>query len=200
MSLTPVQLLLASASPRRRELLDQIGVAYRVESHSIEESALAEESSTDFVQRLAREKAQDVAARHPGHVVLGADTVVVCDDRALGKPADADAAMQMLSLLSGRSHEVFSAVALCRDADCIQSLSTTRVSFRPISEAEMRAYWNSGEPADKAGAYGIQGLAALFVSAIQGSYSGVVGLPLYETAELLRQYSIPTALERICHE
>ncbi|WJW74876.1 nucleoside triphosphate pyrophosphatase [Thiohalobacter sp. IOR34] len=184
---------LASASPRRRELLEQIGVEYRLIHAAIDETPRPAEAPAELVQRLALAKARAGLAVK-GHVdplpVLGADTLVVLDDRVLGKPADAAAADAMLAALSGRSHEVLSAVALVDAGRERQALSASRVWFRDITPAERAAYWASGEPADKAGGYAIQGLGALFVARLEGSYSGVMGLPLFETARLLQEFDI----------
>lgn len=188
----PHTVLLASASPRRHELLEQIGVSYRVVAHGADESHLAGEGPESYVRRMAHEKAASVAADNA--VVLGADTVVVCDDRVLGKPRDREHALHMLALLSGREHRVCSAVTVCRGGDCRDALSTSRVHFRRIGEQEREAYWCSGEPEGKAGGYAIQGLAAVFVHRIEGSYSSIMGLPLFETAQLLAGFGIPTAM------
>ncbi len=189
------QIYLASASPRRRVLLDQIGVRHEVVPGAIDESRRAGESIADCVLRLALAKARAGHARLDGRrplPVLGADTVVAIDDRMFGQPADRADALAMLECLSSRTHEVWSAVAVV-GADGVreaQALSRTRVTFRSLSRAEREAYWDSGEPAGKAGAYAIQGLAALFVERIEGSYSGVMGLPLCETAALLRGFDV----------
>jgi septum formation protein len=188
------EILLASASPRRQALLRQIGVPFQLVSHDVEEVRLENESPETFVRRLAREKALSGLARSPADrssVVLGADTVVVCAGRILGKPRDKADALQMLTLLSGRRHLVHSAVALASRDDQAQALSSTDVEFRELQPAELEAYWASGEPADKAGAYAIQGLAAIFVKNLRGSYSGVMGLPVFETAGLLQRFGIP---------
>lgn len=188
-------ILLASASPRRRELLEQIGVQYETALHGVDESARPEESAADYVQRLAFEKALWVeTALTPSLPVLGADTVVVCDGRILGKPVDHDDALRILSLLSGRTHQVMSAIALCRRGRQEVCVVTTEVEFRELTTAEMEAYWASGEPADKAGAYGIQGLGGMFVRRLSGSYSAVVGLPIYETAAMLMSFGVRTGL------
>jgi septum formation protein len=176
-------LILASASPRRAALLEQIGVAFRVESVEIDETPLAGEAPRDYVQRLALAKARAVPSP-AGLPVLGADTAVVLDERILQKPRDGEEAIAMLADLSGRSHRVLTAVALVAEREAVR-LSETAVFFRAIAPAEARAYWASGEPRDKAGGYAIQGRGAVFVSRLEGSYSGVVGLPLYETAQLL---------------
>ena len=187
-------ILLASASPRRQELLQQIGVPYQVVSHRVEEQLLTGESPQDYVTRLALEKAQSVLDRLPAdqdRIVLGADTAVVCEQIILGKPLDRADAMRMLKLLSGRKHLVFSSVALVSRQQSEVAVSTTEVEFRSLASEELEAYWRSGEPRDKAGAYAIQGLAAIFVASLYGSYSGVMGLPLFETARLLSRFGIP---------
>lgn len=186
-------LYLASASPRRRELLRQMGVTYRLLRLAVDETPLAGESPHAYVARLALLKARTGCAllgrRRPAPV-LGADTAVVVDEAILGKPRDRADGLAMLARLSGREHRVLSAVALAtptRDAVRIQE---SRVRFRELSPAECLAYWDSGEPQDKAGGYGIQGRAAAFIVELHGSYSGVMGLPLFETAELLREFSV----------
>ncbi len=185
---------LASGSPRRRELLAQIGVPFVTLIASIDETALPDEPAQRYVERLAREKAQAGLAtleRSDGAVVLGADTAVVLDGRILGKPNDRADALSTLAALSGREHEVMTAVALAA-ADRVESrVVVSRVRFRPLRPGEAEAYWATGEPRDKAGGYGIQGLAAVFVSQLEGSYSAVVGLPLCETAQLLEVFGIP---------
>lgn len=187
---------LASQSPRRRELLTQIGIPHRVLAVDIDERQRSGELPSDYVQRLAREK----AAAGWQHIldqrliqapVIGADTAVVVDDDILGKPIDATDAMMILQRLSGRSHEVLTGVAVHTAEGAQISMSCTRVWFRALDLAEIEDYWASGEPRDKAGAYGIQGLAAKFIERIEGSYSGVVGLPLFETAQLLRNVISP---------
>lgn len=185
------RLYLASASPRRRELLEQIGVAVQLVRCSVDEQVLPDELAEQYVQRVTQDKAgAGVAQAPPGAVVLAADTAVVLDGQILGKPADRRHALLMLRALSGREHEVLTAVAVARGADVRLQQVTTRVRFRTLSEAEMTAYWDTGEPADKAGGYGIQGLGAVFVEHLSGSYSAVVGLPLMETASLLAGFGI----------
>ncbi|AQZ34948.1 septum formation inhibitor Maf [Pseudomonas sp. LPH1] len=187
------ELFLASASPRRRELLAQIAVPCVTQIASIDETPLPDEPPAAYVERLAREKARAGLLALGGRddaVVLGADTAVVLDGRILGKPADLNESRAMLQALSGRSHQVLTAVALVGGGREAARVVSSEVSFRPISEAEIEAYWASGEPCDKAGSYGIQGLAAVFVNQLQGSYSAVVGLPLCETAELLGEFGI----------
>lgn len=187
------RLYLASNSPRRRELLDQIGVTYRVLRVEVDESARAGEDAAALAQRLALAKAHAGCLALPqedGRPVLGADTVVVCDGRILGKPRDRADALATLAALSGRAHEVLTAVALADRRQERVLLSRSRVGFRDIPAVEAAAYWASGEPADKAGSYAIQGLGAVFVRALDGSYSGVMGLPLFETAQLLNEFGI----------
>lgn len=184
------QIILASASPRRRELLDQIHIAYRVYPLDIDETPLPDEAPLAYVQRLAAEKsAAAVAQLGDSLPVLAADTAVVLDDVIMGKPKDRDDALAMLRQLSGKMHRVYSAVSL-RGQEHGEAVSITEVTFRPLTENEIAAYWHSGEPADKAGSYAIQGLGGVFVAAINGSFSGVVGLPLFETAELLSRQGI----------
>lgn len=186
---------LASASPRRRELLAQIGVSYRLLAVEVDETPLAGESPMELVRRLAIAKARAGSVRlgggeHPP--VLAADTVVVLDAEILGKPKDRADGLAMLEKLSARHHQVFSGVALCPGGGPVDSrVCCSRVGFRPIDPTEASAYWASGEPVDKAGAYAIQGLAAIFVNHLEGSYSGVMGLPLFETAQLLAVAGIP---------
>jgi len=199
MNLPPCSLILASASPRRRELLTQIGVSFEVVVHDIDESVIAGETPVQYVCRLARAKAAAVASDagvSRDQIVLGADTIVVVGEHILGKPHDEQDAHRMLSLLSGREHEVMSAVCVCRGELSALELSRTKVKFRSLSATEIAAYWRSGEPQGKAGAYAVQGLGALFIESLQGSYSGVVGLPIFETANLLSMFGITTALDR----
>ncbi len=180
-------LILASASPRRRALLEQLDLHFTVAVADIDERARAGEAPADLACRLAREKALTVLGHEPDATVLASDTIVVRDGEVLGKPADEDDAARMLRLLSGRSHQVMTAVAVLRQDYEDVFLVTTEVTFRPLSDAEIHAYVRSLEPLDKAGAYGIQGLGAAFVERIQGSYSAVVGLPLCETVQALRR-------------
>lgn len=208
---TNAVLYLASASPRRRELLAQLGLSPRCLPQDIDESVHAGEAPAVYVERLARAKAL-AARRDPGYAqplpILAADTTVACGGVSLGKPRDAQEAQWMLERLQGTTHEVLTGIAVAT-AEALGSqeavgtpeilgapeilesvVVVTRVRFRPISAAEIAAYWASGEPRDKAGAYAIQGLGAMFVSHIEGSYSNVVGLPLYETLQLLNRHGI----------
>lgn len=186
-------LYLASRSPRRGQLLEQIGVRYRRVPAPVTEVRHASESPEAYVLRLALEKARSGRALAAGIgqcPILGADTVVVLNDEVLGKPRDADDAFGMLMRLSGRQHRVMTAVALVdssRETCCLQE---SRVRFRRLSESECRRYSNSGEPLDKAGAYAVQGFAAVFIEHLEGSYSGVMGLPLFETWNLIADFGI----------
>ncbi len=190
---TPAPVLrLASASPRRRELLTQIGVPHIVTIAQVDESAHAGERPHDYVQRVARSKAQAVWAAHADLPVLAADTTVVLDGLIFGKPADRADAVRMLGLLSGRTHEVLTAIALADASGIALRMSVSAVRFRVLNEVEISAYWETGEPRDKAGAYAVQGFAAVFIENLTGSYSGVMGLPLFETSELLRAAHVPS--------
>lgn len=198
------RIYLASRSPRRRELLTQIGVRFDLllfrsgsrEDQEVSEDWLPGESADDYVQRVARAKAAfgaGLLTRRPlvAHPVLAADTTLDVDGEIIGKPRDEAEAESILGRLSGRSHRVLTAIAMARGDRLEHRLSVSEVRFRPISTAEIRRYVQSGEPMDKAGAYGIQGRAAIFVEEIRGSHSGVVGLPLCETALLLRDFGYP---------
>lgn len=178
-------LRLASASPRRSALLAQLGLAHEVVASDVDETALPGEAPEALVVRLARLKAEH-GAEGGARPALGADTVVCVEGRILGKPRDAADAADMLRLLSGRGHRVLSGVALVTRGRTATALSASTVVFRPLTDREIEEYWASGEPLDKAGAYAVQGLAARFISHLEGSYSGVMGLPLYETATLLQ--------------
>jgi septum formation protein len=181
---------LASQSPRRRRLLDQLGVRFKPLAVEIDETWDSIEPVRDYVVRLAIEKARagwrKISETEP-LPVLGADTVVVLDDAILGKPSHRDEGLAMLARLSGRCHHVYTAMAMIVPPGDKQQLriNLSRVHFRPLTTSDMEAYWATGEPLGKAGGYAIQGLAAAFIERIEGSYSGVMGLPLYETAELL---------------
>lgn len=185
-------LVLASASPRRRELLSVLRPEFTIDAADLDESLRVDEPPARYVGRMAREKAEAVAARSRDAFVLGADTTVVIDGCCLGKPSDDADARRMLASLSGRWHEVYSAVSLVGSAspdgsDRHEALSVTRVRLDRLPPDWIERYVASGEPMDKAGGYAIQGAAAAWISEIRGSYSGVVGLPLYETAGLMRQ-------------
>lgn len=189
-AIAPFDVYLASGSPRRRELLDQIGVRYQVLKQDVAEEVLPNESPQQFVIRLALDKARAGRQLLSDNIkpVLGADTAVVVDKLILGKPKDRDDGLKMLSLLAGRCHQVYSAVALISvTGEEYHRLSCSEVCFREMSQKECEQYWATGECVDKAGAYAIQGQAAEFITKLNGSYSGVMGLPLFETAELLRR-------------
>jgi septum formation protein len=183
------ELFLASSSPRRAEILDALGIQYAASGVNLNEERVAGETPETMVVRLATEKAIAARVKQAG-AVLAADTAVVVDATVFGKPRDQSDALDMLARLSGRSHLVMTGVALCSDAGTQTALSVSEVTFREIDPDEALAYWQSGEPSDKAGAYAIQGLGGVFVEAIRGSYSGVVGLPVFETAELLAAVGI----------
>ncbi|MBS0380591.1 MAG: septum formation inhibitor Maf [Proteobacteria bacterium] len=186
----PPLVCLASASPRRRELLSQIGIRHEVSVPDIDETPRPQEPPADYVMRMARGKALAVAARGRPLPVLAADTSVVIDGLILGKPAGKAEGVAMLERLAGRTHEVLTAVALAAGGALQCRLSASTVRFRALSRAQCIAYWDSGEPHDKAGAYAVQGLGAVFIEHLAGSYSGVMGLPLYETAALLEAAGI----------
>ena len=177
-------IILASRSPRRAALLQQIGVPFTALAADIDETPLTGETPEDFVRRMAVGKAQAIHTQHPGDIVLGSDTAVVLDGQILGKPANREHALDMLLALSGREHRVLTGVAL-QHAQLEYALSDSRVFFSKLTHTQAERYWDSGEPLDKAGAYAIQGKAAVFIRRIEGSYSGIMGLPLYETARLL---------------
>jgi nucleoside triphosphate pyrophosphatase len=187
------QLILASASPRRAALLAQLKLTFRVLSSELDEVPRAGESADALVQRLAVAKASTSALQTDQRVpTLGADTVVVCDGVTLGKPRDRADGLAMLAHLSDRSHDVFTAVALVQHARVAVRLSVSRVYFRRISPREAAAYWDSGEPCDKAGGYGIQGIGGIFIRRIEGSFSAIAGLPLAETEALLHTFGVDT--------
>jgi len=185
-----MMVILASQSPRRAELLKQIDVQFDVHPADIDETLHSGEEPPQYVQRLAIEKAQSVASLYPG-IVLGSDTTVVLDNRVLGKPIDFDHYRGMLNALSGQVHHVVTAVAVTDGVKTLSKVVTTEVEFIELSPDQIERYWHTGEPSDKAGGYGIQGLGAVFVKRISGSCSSVVGLPLAESADLLVQFDIP---------
>ncbi|MDH3525938.1 MAG: Maf-like protein [Gammaproteobacteria bacterium] len=185
-------LFLASSSPRRRDLLAQLGIRFTLLPIEIDEAHRPGEAAAAYVRRLALDKARAGWAslgKSPARPVLGADTAVVIDGEIMGKPQDRIHGLEMLQRLSGRSHQVQSAVALVGHHEAVR-VNCSSVTFRTLSPAECEAYWATGEPRDKAGGYAIQGLAATFITRLEGSYSGVMGLPLYETAELLQEFAI----------
>ncbi|EMP56011.1 Maf-like protein [Marinobacter santoriniensis NKSG1] len=183
--------ILASRSPRRAELLTQIGVSFETRPADVDETPRVNEAACHYVERLAQEKALVVARHSPGAWVIGSDTSVVLDGHILGKPRDRADACETLKRLSGQVHQVMTGVALANGSDCHSRLVTTDVRFRRLADEEIAAYVDSGEPMDKAGSYGIQGLGGIFVEELRGSYSAVVGLPLQETAALLADAGFP---------
>lgn len=192
-----MKLYLASSSPRRKELLTQLGLVFEVVVPEVDESAVDGEHPAVYVERLANEKAstatQLIDNRDP-YLVIGSDTSVVVDNTLLGKPQNQEQAGQMLKSLSGRSHKVITAVSIAGERQA-SAVIETKVSFRPLSTDDINAYCSSGEPMGKAGAYAIQGLAAAFIERIEGSYSCVMGLPLFETAQLLSRCGFPVTKE-----
>lgn len=182
-------LYLASTSPRRAELMAQLNLTFEIIIAPIEETGLPKESPESFVLRMAVEKAFAGYNKVPGtHIwVVGSDTAVLVDGKLLGKPKNQADALRMLKLLSGRTHQVLSSVAILTDGEVFSALNITEVTFKVLNEAEILNYWLSGEPQGKAGAYAIQGLGAKFIESIHGSYSGVMGLPLFELNQLLTE-------------
>jgi septum formation protein len=187
---TPLRFVLASSSPRRTELLRLIRIDHEVRPAHIDETQRAGESPRSYAERLAREKAQAVAEDHPDAVVIGADTIVVVDGNVLGKPADARDAAAMLRRISGRVHVVDTAVAVVRNGSVTSAVEEVDVTFRALSDAEIERYIATGEPMDKAGAYGIQGYGATIVQRVSGDYFAVMGLPLGLLVRLLRDVGI----------
>jgi len=184
-------MILASSSPRRRELLTQIGVHFTTQPADIDETPLQNEGAVAYVERMALSKARKVSEQFPGEVVLGSDTSVIWSGEILGKPVNNREAEETLRRLSGQTHQVLSAVALVRGAQEQVISVATQVRFRELTDEEITRYVATGEPADKAGSYGIQGKGAILVAGIEGSYSNVVGLPLTETAALLNEFDVP---------
>jgi len=199
-----LSLILASKSPRRKELLAQLGYKFSCENADVDESILFKESAKDYVQRVAIEKAQAVfekittANNNTNSIILAVDTSVVVDEVILGKPIDFTDFKRMFRLLSDRAHQVLTAIVVCKNGQFKSTVIVTKVFFKAITDHEMAAYWQSGEPQDKAGGYGIQGLAGQFISQIQGSYSAVVGLPLYETVQLLSEFGLENPMLPSC--
>ncbi|WP_199610769.1 Maf family protein [Flocculibacter collagenilyticus] len=179
---------LASQSPRRKELLAQLDVEFEVIAASIDETPFSNEAPREYVERMAAEKALAGAKKvNDADIVLGSDTIVVSNNRILGKPTDFADFKRMMSLLSNSTHQVMTAVAICTDANVRCEVVQSDVTFKALSEDEITRYWQTNEPCDKAGGYGIQGIAGKFIMRLNGSYSAVVGLPLYETDTLLKQ-------------
>jgi septum formation protein len=188
--LSDCRVVLASASPRRRELLNLIGIEHEVIPANIDETMRAREAPRRHAERLAREKASTIAKRDPDLITIGADTIVVINRKVLGKPADVDQAARMLAMLSGREHMVITAVAVSRGKKLRSAVEEVRVKFRRLREDEIEAYIATGEPMDKAGAYGIQGYGATIVERIEGDYFAVMGLPLVRLVGLMRDVGV----------
>ena len=185
-----MNLILASASPRRRELLSQFNIPFTIDPAAGPENPPADTDPAGIVAALSAAKAAEAAARHPGAVIIGADTVVALDGKILGKPSCPEDARNMLSALSGRDHRVFTGVTVRRDSTVLTETEETLVRFRPLTDREISAYTATGEPMDKAGAYGYQGLASLFVERIEGDYFNVVGLPLCRLGRMLEALGV----------
>jgi septum formation protein len=195
MTIHAERVILASASPRRRELLTLIGITHEVMPADIDESLLAGETPPAHAERLARAKAHTIAEREPGAVVIAADTIVVIDGDVLGKPRDENDARRMLTRLSGRTHTVLTAIAVARRSQTRSAVESVNVTFRALSDAEVMAYIESGEPLDKAGAYGIQGFGATIVERVEGDYFSVMGLGLRRLVELLGLVGAPYSFQ-----
>ena len=184
------RIILASSSPRRKELLEQVGLKFEIFSPDIDESVCLGESADHYVKRLAEQKAQAILAQFPDAIVIAADTSLVLDHKIIGKPESKQHAFEIWTALSDRQHDVLSGVCVLSsqcDPNTVQSMVVrTQVYFQKLSQLDMEQYWATGEPIGKAGAYAIQGYAAQFIPRIEGSYSNVVGLPLYETLQLLK--------------
>jgi septum formation protein len=186
----PARVILASQSPRRRELLSLIGIPHEVRPADLDESVLPGEAPPSHAERLARSKAETIGAREPGAVVIGADTIVVLDGEILGKPRDTTDAVAMLRRLSGCTHTVLTAVAVAHRGRTVSGVETVEVTFRPLNDMQIEAYIATGEPMDKAGAYGIQGFGAVIVERVHGDYFAVMGLALGRLVGLLGQAGI----------
>ncbi|GAA6172421.1 Maf family protein [Colwellia sp. KU-HH00111] len=200
------QLILASQSPRRKDLLTQLGYQFTAQSPDIDETLADNESAKHYVLRLAQQKAQTIystltPSQQAQAVVLGSDTSVVIAGEVLGKPQNEADCIQMLMRLENKQHQVMTAIAaVCQDhlnkTELVSKLVVTQVNFKALTHDEIKRYWQTGEPCDKAGSYAIQGIGGQFVTTIKGSYSAVVGLPLYETAQLLEQFGLPTSINQ----
>lgn len=188
---------LASKSPRRQELLQQIGIDFELVAVEIDESPLPGESAESYVKRMAIEKSSHAWQDHMNKPLLSADTTVVVEGNILGKPTDEADFKNMMKQLSGQTHKVMTAIAVTLDGKTDSKTSISEVSFRHLTEMEIHRYWQSGEPHDKAGGYAVQGLGAIFIEQISGSYSGIMGLPLFETAELLQAFGVTVPEQHI---
>jgi nucleoside triphosphate pyrophosphatase len=194
--MNPPPIVLASGSPRRKQLLEMLHIPFRVIPPDVDEHVLPGEEPGQYVTRLSRAKAAAVAARAPGEVILAADTTVVLDGAIFEKPTSTAHAVEMLSRLQGRTHEVMTAVAVARDGEVAQALDVSRVTFRPADRATLEAYVATGEPMDKAGAYAIQGLGAPLIERVEGDFFGVMGLPLRLALDLLARFGRPYRFTR----
>ena len=188
--MTPITVILASASPRRRELLTLIGIAHTVTPADVDESIHPDEAPAVYAERLARAKASAISVPDASAVTIGSDTIVVIDDRVLGKPRDRRDAAAMLRTLSGRTHTVYTAVAVRRGDRLVSGVEHVAVSFRALADAQIESYIDTGEPMDKAGAYGIQGYGATIVERIDGDYFAVMGMPLGRLVDLMAQVGV----------
>jgi septum formation protein len=189
-------LILASQSPRRKELLSQLGYQFKTISADVDERIIGNESPSDYVLRLAIEKAKVVSQNQADNcIVLGSDTSVIFEKHILGKPENIDDCCQQLLMLSNNTHQVLTAIAAVKNNKIYSAIISTDVTFKTLTIEEVQRYWHTGEPQDKAGSYGIQGIGGQFVTQIKGSYSAVVGLPLYETAKLLAELEYPTPIQ-----
>jgi septum formation protein len=189
-------LILASQSPRRKELLSQLGYKFKTISADVDESIIRNESPSDYVLRLAIEKAKVVSQNQADNcIVLGSDTSVIFEQHILGKPENIEDCCQQLLMLSNNTHQVLTAIAAVKNNKIYSAIISTDVTFKTLTIEEIQRYWHTGEPQDKAGSYGIQGIGGQFVTQINGSYSSVVGLPLYETAKLLAELDCPTPIQ-----
>ena len=194
--MNPPPIVLASGSPRRKQLLEMLHIPFRVIAPDVDEHVLPGEEPGHYVTRLSRAKAQAVVSLAPRDLVLAADTTVVIENQILGKPDSPDDAVRMLERLQGRTHEVMTAVAVARDAEVAQALDVSRVTFRPVDRATLEAYVATGEPMDKAGAYAIQGLGAPLIERVEGDFFGVMGLPLRLALDLLAKFGRPYRFTR----
>jgi septum formation protein len=191
-----LSLILASQSPRRKELLSQLGYTFQTLAANIDETVIEGELPAQYVLRLSIEKAKVIAQQQPeGCIVLGSDTSVVFNQQILGKPENIEQCCKQLMLLSNSTHQVLTGIAAIKNQKIVSALIKTEVTFKSLTIDEIKRYWQTGEPQDKAGAYGIQGIGGQFVTQINGSYSAVVGLPLYETAKLLAELGLPTPIQ-----
>jgi septum formation protein len=192
----PRPIVLASGSPRRKQLLEMLRIPFRVVAPDVDEHVLPGEAPEPYVRRLSRAKAEAVASRAPGDVILAADTTVVLDGVIFEKPESPAHAVEMLERLQGRTHEVLTAVAVAQDGELAQALDVSRVTFRPVDRATLEAYVATGEPMDKAGAYAIQGLGAPLIERVEGDFFGVMGLPLRLALDLLARFGRPYRFTR----